>query len=81
MGCGPCLRTREGNDRLTVVLKDPGHLRRALGEVTILRRISTREDNIAESTTKKEISGKKDVTTTLNALHQTNWPHLWGNDT
>ena len=63
-----------------MVPEDPGHPERALGEVTILRRISTRVDNMAESTMKEEISGKKVVTTTLNALLQTSWSHLWGND-
>ena len=34
-----------------------------------------------QSTIKDEIFEKKAVTTTLNALHQRNWPHLWKNDT
>jgi len=39
------------------------------------------ESSRAGPTTKEEISEKKVVTTTLNALHQMNWPHLWINDT
>ena len=39
------------------------------------------EGNSAKSTIKEEISGKKAIITTLNALHQMNWSHLWGNDT
>ena len=91
------MRTKEENDRSTVVpeelshlgrasgivvvLEEPSHLERALEKVTILGRISFKECNRVKSTIKEEISGKKAVTITLNALHQMNWPYLWGNDT
>ena len=43
--------------------------------------INFRESSRSSPAGKEEISEKKAVTTTLNALHQMNWLHLWRNDT
>ena len=57
---------------------EPGHLENVVQEVIILLRISFRGK---KPTIKEEIFGKKIATTTLNALHLTNLPHLCENDT
>ena len=42
--------------------------------------INFRESSRFGPATKKEVFEKKVATTTLNALHQMNWPHLWRYD-
>ena len=58
---------------------EPSHLKNAIRKAIILLRISIKESNRVKPTIREEISREKVVTTTLNSLHQTNWPHLLEN--
>jgi len=84
-------RIREDNSGLAIVPEELSLLGKYYGRMepsypgnfvqkgTILLRINIKESSQQQ---KEEISEEKvAATTTLNTLHQTNWPHLRGNDT